>query len=203
MRWKSLPAATLGLALATAAAPTLLDAGEPPGDGGHAAQPAPETPESADHWQPWSYFLGEWKGEEKGVFGDGHGERTYERILGDRFLLARNRSTFPPQEGLPAGDVHEDWAIFSYDQARDTFVLRQFVSEGHVNRYVLDPSSDPPRRRVFVSEASENAPPGFRLRLTYEIVGDDEFTESFEMAPPGAELRVVLRNRWRRVGVGR
>lgn len=52
---------------------------------------------------------------------------------------------------------------------------------------------------VFVGEASENAPPGFQTRLTLETVGDDEFVEVFELGPPGGELEVVLRNRWRRV----
>lgn len=78
-----------------------------------------------DSLTPLAFFLGEWRGEEQGAFGTGHGERTYRPILKGRYLLAENRSTFPPQ-------------------------------------------------------------------------GDDEFTEVFEMAPPGADLKVVLRNHWRR-----
>lgn len=155
--------------------------------------------EEVDRWAPWRFWLGEWRGEEHGDFGEGRGERSYEMILENRFLLARNRSTFPPQEGLEQGDEHEDLAIFSYDTARDAYVLRQFVSEGFVNRLVLDPASKVPERMVFVGEASENAPPGFQTRLTLETVGDDEFVEVFELGPPGGELKVVLRNRWRRV----
>jgi len=55
-----------------------------------------------------------------------------------------------------------------------------------------------PTKMIFVSEASENAPPGLRARLTYEKVSDDEFNEIFELAMPGKDLQVMIRNRWTR-----
>lgn len=43
-----------------------------------------------------------------------------------------------PTEKNPKGEVHEDFGIFSYDQARKTFVMRGFYVEGFVNTYVMD-----------------------------------------------------------------
>ena len=136
-------------------------------------------------------------GEESGSFGQGKGTRTYRRILQDRYLLSDNRSVFEPQPGLPDGNEHSDWTIFSYDSARGLIVIRQFNSEGFVNRFVQEeqPTGEP---LVFVSEASENAPEGLRARLTLDIVSETEIKETFELANPDQELRVVLRNHWRK-----
>ena len=101
-----------------------------------------------DRWSAFEYFIGAWTGEESATFGDGRGERTYELVLQDRYLLGRNRSVFPSQDGLPDGDDHEDWTVVSYDNDRDTYVLRQFNSEGFVNTFVLDDASTPNGRRV-------------------------------------------------------
>ena len=38
---------------------------------------------------------------------------------------------------------------------------------------------------VFLSEAIENIPRGWRAKESYRIVSDSEFTETFELAPPG------------------
>jgi hypothetical protein len=159
----------------------------------HAQQPA-ET----DPLEPLAFLVGEWRGQEDARFGEGKGERRYRLILGDRYLLSQNASIFEPQDSLPEGDRHEDWTIFSYDKGRDTFVVRQFNSEGFVNRFTLDASSVVPTKMIFVSEASENAPPGLRARLTYEKVSDDEFNEIFELAMPGKDLQVMIRNHWTR-----
>ena len=89
-------------------------------------------------------MIGAWTGEESATFGDGRGERTYELVLQDRYLLGRNRSVFPSPDGLPDGDDHEDWTVVSYDNDRDKYVLGQFNSEGFVNTFVLDDASTPP-----------------------------------------------------------
>jgi hypothetical protein len=159
-----------------------------------------ETPQPAAHdpLAPLAFLVGEWRGAEDGRFGEGTGEREYRFMMGGRYLLSQNVSTFEPQEGLPEGDRHEDWTFFSYDRDRETFVLRQFNSEGFVNRFVLDPASAVPAKMVFVSEASENALPGLRARLTYEKASDDELRETFELAMPGEDFEVVLRNHWPR-----
>ena len=160
-----------------------------------------QDPEPAkdDPLAPLSFLVGKWRGEEQASFGTGVGEREYRLVLNGRYLLSENVSTFEPQEGLPEGDRHEDWTFFSYDRERQTLVLRQFNSEGYVNRFILDGTSDIPSRMVFVSEASENAPPGLRARLTVEKTSDDRFQETFELAMAGEDFNVMLRNRWTRV----
>lgn len=155
-------------------------------------------PETDNPLETLAFLVGEWHGEEDASFGKGKGEREYRFIMDGRYLLSQNVSTFEPQERLPEGDRHEDWTIFSYDRGRRTFVLRQFNSEGFVNRFVLDASSLTPEKMVFLSEASENAPPGLRARLTYEKVSDDELHETFELATPGEDFDVMIRNHWKR-----
>ena len=77
----------------------------------------------------------------------------------------------------------------SYDGARKKFVLREYHGEGYFNRYVLTESSDDGKTMVFTTEEIENGPPGMRARITYRVVNDNEFTETFELAFPGKELK--------------
>ena len=150
-----------------------------------------------DRWNAFEFFAGAWTGKEWATFGEGRGERTYELVLQDRYLLSRNRSVFPPQDGLPDGDVHEDWTVVSYDDDRDTYVLRQFNSEGFVNTFVLDDASTPPERMVFVLEASENAR-GTRATLTLTRMDARTFEEVFDLTLPGATDAITIRGRWTR-----
>lgn len=149
-------------------------------------------------WGPLQSLVGQWRGHETGVAGEGKGERVYEFILGGRYLLSKNISRFEPQERNPKGEVHQDWAIFSYDQNRDALIAREFNSEGFVNRLVQDKQASDESSLVFVSEASENAPPGLRARLTLRIKSRDELEEIFEIALPGKDFAVFLRNYWTR-----
>ncbi len=159
----------------------------------HTQQPAPDDP-----LEPLAYLVGEWRGEEDASFGKGTGVREYSFIMSGKYLLSQNVSTFEPQDKLPEGDRHEDWTIFSYDRDRETIVVRQFNSEGFVNRFILDASSEGPNKMVFISEAAENAP-GLRARLTYEKVSNDELHETFEIAMPGKDFGILIRNRWTRM----
>ncbi len=152
--------------------------------------------ETPDRWSAFEFFLGAWTSEESATFGEGRGERTYELVLRDRYLLSRNRSVFPPQDGLPDGDDHEDWTVVSYDDDRDTYVLRQFNSEGFVNTFVLDDASTP-ERLVFVLEASENAR-GTRATLTLTRTNANSFEEVFDLTLPGATDSITIRGRWTR-----
>jgi hypothetical protein len=151
-----------------------------------------------DPWEPFRFLVGSWEGYETGKMGIGNGVRTYEFILGGQYLFCNNTSTFEPQEKNPKGEVHKDWSFFSYDKNRQKFVVREFHIEGFVNRLVLDTQTSDSRKFVFVSEASENAPPGLRARLIYEIKDADEFAETFELAMPGKDFEIYLTNYWKR-----
>jgi hypothetical protein len=88
--------------------------------------------------------------------------------------------------------------MISYDTARKLFVFRQFHTEGFVNTYVQQATADD-RKIVFVSEAIENIPAGYRARETYTIFSRDEFTERFEIAEPGKDCELYSETHLKRV----
>jgi hypothetical protein len=88
--------------------------------------------------------------------------------------------------------------MIGYDGIRKRFVFRQFHTEGFVNTYVQEPTADA-KTIVFVTEAIENIPAGWRARETYTIVSNDEFTERFELAEPGREFELYSEAHLKRV----
>jgi hypothetical protein len=158
-----------------------------------------QTSPPIDVWEPFQFFVGKWIGEETGKAGIGEGERSYELVLGGKYLHFKNKSTFKPQEQNPKGEVHEDWTFYSYDRFRKTFIMRQFNIEGLVNQFVLDSLSTDGKTLVFISEQVENGPAGFRARMTYNITDAHAFVETFELAPPEKEFTVYLKNSWKRI----
>ncbi len=133
-------------------------------------------------------MVGAWRGDSKGEPGQGVTDRTYQFEFGETFISVRNKSVWKPTPQFPKGEVHQDTGFISYDKARKRLVLRQFHSEGFVNQYVFDPAASDARMLVFVTEAIENIPAGWRARETYRIVGPDEFVESFDLAEPGKDF---------------
>jgi hypothetical protein len=159
------------------------------------AQQAASKP---DRFAALRFLAGTWRGDQAGQPGRGTAERTYQFILNDRFLQETNTSTYPPQEKNKTGEVHHHMSMISYDTTRKLFVFRQFHTEGFVNTYVQQPSADD-RTIVFVSEAIENIPAGYRARETYAIPNRDEFTERFEIAEPGKDFELYSEARMKRV----
>ena len=155
--------------------------------------------EEKNVWELFHYFVGSWEGHETGKAGIGKGDRTYEFIMGGKYLYFKITSVFEPQEQNPEGEVHIDWTFFSHDEMRDKFGIREFNIEGYVNQYILEGLSDDKKTLVFVAENMENVPPGFHARLTYDIQNENEFDEIFELAPSGKELSVFLKNHWTRI----
>jgi hypothetical protein len=145
-------------------------------------------------WEPLKSFEGSWQGTGKGKPGVSTVERTYQFVLGGKFLYGRNKSVYAPQPANPKGETHEEWGLYSFDRNRKRFVLRQFHVEGFVNTYV----SEDGKPLVFTSEAIENIAPGWRARETYTIVSDDEIIETFELAAPGKEFEVYSETRLKR-----
>ncbi len=152
------------------------------------AQEAP--PPKPDPFSPIRFMLGAWKGENTGQPGSGASERAYAAELGGAVIAARNTAVYPPQPKNPKGETHRDSGFFSYDRARKLIVFRQFHSEGFVNQYVQDPAAGGPDQIVFVTEAIENIPPGWRARETYRRTGLDTMMETFELAAPGKPFEV-------------
>ncbi len=147
-----------------------------------------QTPGQEDIWKPFESFLGNWQGQGHGEPGTGNYERQYRFIFNKKFVEIRNKASWAPTKDTPKGEVHEDLGYISYDKARKTYVLRQFHIEGFVNQYKLESISADGKKIVFVSEAIENIAPGWRARETYQKMGENEFSETFELAPPNGEF---------------
>ncbi len=149
-------------------------------------------------WLPLKVFIGSWQGKGGGEPGIGDYARSYEFVLNKKYIEIKNKSTYPPSEKNPKGEIHEDWGYFSFDKARHTFVLRQFHIEGFVNQYKMESISDDGKKIVFVSEAIENIPAGWRAKESYEILSLDKIQETFELAEPNKPFEVyskVILNR--------
>lgn len=69
---------------------------------------AQTTTKQESPWTPMKFFAGEWKGTGEGEPGKGAYERSYQFVLGDKFIEVKNRSTYPPTDKDPKGEVHED-----------------------------------------------------------------------------------------------
>lgn len=159
---------------------------------------APQTTPPADRFEPFRFFLGKWEGEGQGKPGKSRVTREYTLVLDGRFIEVRNRSLYAPQEGNP-GEDHRDVGYMSFDAARNKHVLRQFHVEGFVNQYVHDSTSEDGKTIVFVTEAIENIPPGWRARETYSLQAPNELIERFELAEPGKEFELYSETRLRRI----
>jgi hypothetical protein len=157
-----------------------------------------QTGNKPDVWAPLKFFVGSWEGTGTGQPGVSKAEREYRFVLSGKFLEARNKSVYEPQQKNPQGEVHEDWGLFSYDRSRKKFVLRQFHVEGFVNQYVLDSLAADGKTLILVTESIENIPAGWRAKETYKILNDDEFVEIFELAEPGKGFEVYSENHLKR-----
>ncbi|HSD64011.1 MAG TPA: heme-binding beta-barrel domain-containing protein [Ignavibacteriaceae bacterium] len=141
-------------------------------------------------WLPFKPFIGTWTGIGSGEPGTGKYERTYQWIYNGTFIEVRNKSTYPPSNNNPAGEVHEDLGYFSYDKGRRTLVLRQFHIEGFVNQYILDSISPDKKTMTFKTESIENIPEGWQAKERYRILNENAIEETFELAEPGKDFAV-------------
>jgi hypothetical protein len=149
-----------------------------------------QTSKQDSIWRPFKYFVGKWNGSGVVEGANGKYERSYQFIFNKRFIEAKNKSIFSPTEKNPKGEVHEDLGYISYDKGRKTFILRQFHIEGFINQYKLDSISKDGKTIVFTSEAIENIPAGWRARETYQLINENEFIETFELAEPDKPFEV-------------
>ena len=151
-----------------------------------------------DPWQPVRFLLGSWQGEAQGEPGKGKVERSYELVLGDRFIEERNTSRYEPSAPGKEPEVHEHRSFLSYDKSRKAIMLRQFHEEGFVNLYAMNQVAGTTTRLVFESVSFENFNNDWKARETYELISNDEFIEIFELAEPGKPFQVYSRNHFRR-----
>jgi len=151
-----------------------------------------------DPWQPVRFLIGTWQGTVSGESGSGTVTRSYGFVLNNKFIHEENTSTYPPQEKNKTGEVHHHLGFISYDRKRKTLMLRHFHEESFVNLYALNQSASKSGLLVFESETFENFDNSWKAKETYEIRSDNEFVETFELAPPGKPFEVYSRNHFRR-----
>ena len=154
-------------------------------------------PAKVDRWQPIRFMLGHWQGEARGEPGIGKVDRSYELVLGDRFIEEHNTSSYEARAGKEP-EIHHHRSFLSYDKARQTFMLRQFHEEGFVLLYAYNAALSTPTRLVFESVTFENFSNEWKGRETYDVVSADEFIETFELAAPGKEFELYSRTHLRR-----
>jgi hypothetical protein len=143
--------------------------------------------ETADLWNAFRYFLGRWTGTGSGKTGLSQVKREYRFVLNEQFIQVANTSVYEPQEANPQGEVHEDIGYFGYDRNRQKYVFREFHVEGYVIQYLLEQLDPGGQKLVLTSEVIENIPAGWQARTTYEILGEDTFIETFDLAGPEQE----------------
>lgn len=133
-------------------------------------------------------MLGTWEGDNRGAFGTAVLSRVAEYVLDGRFIRVTTRS-------VGERDVHEDIAFFSYDAEQQTIVLREFHSEGYVNRYTL--TSSDPKELTFESEHIENPfDPTLRARTVIRLA--DPLVETLELATGGRPYETCVEATLRR-----
>lgn len=149
-------------------------------------------------WQPFLFFVGEWTGKGEGEPGKGNYERTYQSVLGNKFIEVKNKSVYPPTDKNTKGEVHEDRGYISYHRSKKKFILRQFHVEGFVNTYESESISTDGKKIVFITTMIENIPNGWRARESYEIISENEFIETFELAEPNKDFFVYSKATFKR-----
>jgi hypothetical protein len=94
--------------------------------------------------------------------------------------------------------LHDYVSYISYDKARKLLVLRQVHVEGFVNQFALNKEASTASKLVLDSENFENFSNIWRARETYDLLGKDEFIETFELASPDKPFQVYSRNHFKR-----
>ena len=88
-----------------------------------------QVAQQPDVWEPLKYFVGSWEGMAKGQPGDGKVEREYQFVLNGKYMQAKNKSTYPPQEKNPKGEIHEDWGCSATTAGASNLSSASFTSK--------------------------------------------------------------------------
>jgi hypothetical protein len=145
----------------------------------------PEAEHPTDPWLALHALLGVWQGEGSG-FGTVSGvTHEWSFVLGGQFIQLLTRSV-PGQEG-GTGEVHEDIGFISHDKDRDSFVFRQFFSEGFVNTYDLDIHPGDTPVIEFAYREAESAG-GMQARMRLRFLSADEYEMELDLAAPGKDF---------------
>jgi hypothetical protein len=133
------------------------------------------------------FLIGTWKGQGEGFGHKSEVEQTFQYMFDERFIQSKTRSIARDENGTVI-EIHEDLEIFSYDNSREKVILRGFYSEGYVNEYVMEPGTEGENQLIFTSVKTENAG-GMLARQRMEIISENEFTFTLDLAKKGEEFK--------------
>ena len=80
----------------------------------------------SDPWANAQRLPGRWEGPATGRPGTGHQIREYKLILRGQFILGTDETRWEPSTEQPAGDLHEDLSVISFDRAAGQLVMWGF-----------------------------------------------------------------------------
>lgn len=138
--------------------------------------PLPPRPDFA----ALDWLVGEWAGKTIGRDSPGEIRLSVAYDLDQRFMIFRVEVALPASKTAPA--ANESWmGILSGSPSGTGFVLRTFSSTGFMARYRVTVDGAEIR---FHPEGGEEPPPGWLFRRVWQRLGDTEFNETVQVAPP-------------------
>lgn len=141
---------------------------------------------SAADWGPLQFLVGDWTGGGGGGPGQGSGDFSFTPDLQGKILVRRSFAEYPATKEK-AAYRHDDLMILYRESPTADLRADFFDNEGHVIRYLVQPSNE--KQVVFVTPSGMAGP---RFRLTYKSAGSDALAGKFEIAPPGKEFAPYL-----------
>lgn len=138
--------------------------------------PLPPKP----NFSPLDWLVGDWAGKTAGHGAQGEIRLTVEYALDKRFLIFREEVSLASAKTAPV--TRETWMGVLVVGALDTvFLLQTFSSTGFITRYRVTADK---AEIHFSPEGGEQPPPGWLFRRTIHRLGEGEFTETVQAAPP-------------------
>jgi hypothetical protein len=147
-----------------------------------------------DVWKPFRHFIGKWDLVCKGKPGQAKGEGEFKFLSNEKYIQLSGKIAFEPNEKNKISSMNEDFGIFSFDSFRKKIIFRHFQAEGFIIQYVIDSISTDEKYFQMNSENIENIPPGFKTRVTYRILDENNFYSVFELGLPGKDYEVYVQN---------
>lgn len=155
---------------------------------------------SQDIWNPFNSILGNWKGNGTGFSsGKSNIESSFNLVLDNKYIEVKNESHFEPTDNNPAGEVHKDRGLISYDKNNKKYVFRQFHNEGFVIQYIMNEAMSNDSVIVFDSEIIENFVEGGKARFTINILSENEIETLFDVSFPGKEFACFGKNNLQKI----
>ncbi|HLF89116.1 MAG TPA: heme-binding beta-barrel domain-containing protein [Anaerolineales bacterium] len=146
---------------------------------------------------PLRFLIGKWEGHGEGFGQKSEVEHSYQFVLQDQFIQSQTTSIVRGEDGTTE-EIHEDLGIFSFDSARKKIIFRAFYSEGYINEYVMEEGTQAENQIILTTEKAENAG-GMMARLRTEIISENEYVMTLDLANKGGEFKPCQVIRMRKV----